>query len=208
MSSSRETSKVRSPASTEACIDEVVESTATAVARHLGEDAAATLRMTERRHLQHEPRLDSDPDVSTERIPAMTVSELAKVSARIELETPSTLSAFEVPAPRLWSRAGLHEQATRRIAPRAEEGLEQPRSSAAAWLFGGMALVVGLAASAAFFMHARIEETRATAAPPPPPAAEHVPPTPIVVPTTTAAPTTTTTTPAASASAVAPRRRR
>lgn len=216
MSSSRDSSEPRSPASTEACIDEVVETTATAIERHLGDDARATLVMTERRHISHEPRLDSDPeiDTDTERLPVMTVKELARASAKMELETPSSLSAFEVPGRRLWPRGNVYEQATRKVPEReeaeelAEDEIPELRSSTAPWLFAAMALVVGLASSAAYFMHANMaDETRspAVAAPPPPPTIdEHVPPTPVVAPPRASSAIV----PAASASAVVPRRRR
>lgn len=216
MSSSRDSSEPRSPASTEACIDEVVETTASAITRHLGDDARATLPLT--RHISHEPRLDSDPeiDTDTERLPVMTVAELARASAKMELETPSSLSAFEVPGRRLWARGNVYEQATRKV-PDPEEAAEHVdeeeeipkfRSSTAPWLFAAMALVVGLASSAAYFMHANMqEETRspAVSAPPPPPSLDdHVPPTPVVAPPRSSGAVV----PAPSASALTPRRRR
>jgi len=213
VSSSRDSSEPRSPASTEACIDEVVETTASAITRHLGDDARATLPLT--RHISHEPRLDSDPeiDTDTERLPVMTVAELARASARMEM--PSSLSAFEVPGRKLWPRGNVYEQATRKVPDReehesaelADDEIPKFRSSSAPWLFAAMALVVGLASSAAYFMHENMqEETRspAVSAPPPPPALDdHVPPTPLVAPQHSAAAGT----PAASASSVVPRRR-
>lgn len=214
MSSSRDSSEPRSPASTEACIDEVVETAATAIERHLGDDARATLPMT--RHISHEPRLDSDPeiDTDTERLPVMTVAELARVSAKMELETPSSLSAFEVPGRRLWPRGNVYEQATRKVADPGEASEEvadedpKLRSSTAPWLFAAMALVVGLASSAAYFMHANMaEETRSPAVSAPPPTTsidDHVPPTPVVAPPRASSAIV----PAASASAVVPRKRR
>lgn len=222
MSSSHDSSEPRSPASTEACIDEVVETTASAITRHLGDDARATLPLT--RHISHEPRLDSDPeiDTDTERLPVMTVAELARASARMEM--PSSLSAFEVPGRRLWPRGNVYEQATRKVPElgedRAEETHEEValgddeipkfRSSSAPWLFAAMALVVGLASSAAYFMHANMqEETRspAVSAPPPPTIDDHVPPTPIVAPQHSAAAGTPAASGTGSASVV-PRRRR
>lgn len=217
MSSSRDSSEPRSPASTEACIDEVVETTASAITRHLGDDARATLPLT--RHISHEPRLDSDPeiDTDTERLPVMTVAELARASARMEM--PSSLSAFEVPGRRLWPRGNVYEQATRKVPEPGEadqtteelalddDEIPKFRSSSAPWLFAAMALVVGLASSAAYFMHENMqEETRSPAvAPPPPPTIDdHVPASPVVAPPPSAAPGT----PAASASTVVPRRRR